>query len=478
MNKSKMNFKTLLAGVFSIALPVACQNLLSTTGSMVDTAMIGSIGETSVGAVGLCAEFSSLMFSCYWGLMGGGMLFFSQFYGAKDDEGINKAYGMTLTSMMTVAFIFAALAVFAPEFVMSIYTDKEVYREIGAKYLRIVGIGYIFSVYSMAMNGLLRSTDQVRIPLIASIASVCTNIFFNWVLIFGHLGAPAMGVEGAAVATVIASIVNALLILILARIKGYHYLFNVSKHFKWTKALTKEFYIKCFPIICNEIAIGISNLVINMVLGRQAEETIAALAVFRTIEGLVIAFFSGFSNASGVLVGNRVGAGKHEEAFYIANRCVYLCASTILFVVLGIYAFRTPLLHLLGLFGISFNYAVEMLLVYCVIAVLRMSNWISNDTFRASGDAITGTCLEIGFMYVLNLPLLCLSGLVWKLPFLFVFICSYIDEPIRFVIMQIHMHSGGWVRPVTEKGRESLPEFRQNHPLKIFFTKWGIKEYN
>lgn len=474
--KVSMTNKQFLSAVFSIAFPVACQNLLTTTGSMIDTVMIGSIGETSVGAVGLCAQFSSLMFSCYWGLLGGGILFFSQYWGSRDEDGINRSYGMTLASMLTVGIIFGILGAFFPNFIMSIYTDKEIYREIGTKYLRIVGFAYPLQVYSMAMSGLLRSTERVRIPLFASIASVCTNMILNWILIFGHCGFRPMGVEGAAVATPCAAIVNVSVVLIASKATGFDYLFNFSRHFKWSKESTVYFYKKCFPIICNELAMGISNMIINMVLGRQAVEAIAALAVFRTLEGLVITFFSGFSSASGVLVGNRVGAGKHEEAFFIANRCIYLCASIIFAVCIFLVSAHTPLLRIMGLTSSSFDYATQMLIAYCVIAVLRMSNWISNDTCRSSGDAITGTVMEIVFMYALNIPLLCLSGLYWHLPFLFVFICSYIDEPIRFVLMQIHMHSGGWVRPVTDVGRGALPEFRATHPLRFFWTKMGLKE--
>ncbi len=471
-----MTYKDFLKSVFAIALPVALQNLLTTTGSMVDTMMIGSIGETSVGAVGLCAQFSSLMLSCYWGILGGGILFFSQYWGSKDEDGLTRSYGMMLSCMLAIGLIFGSLAHFFPSTVMRIYTDKEIYQEIGVKYLRIVGMAYPLQIYSVAASGLLRSTERVKIPLVASIASVLTNLFLNWVFIFGNLGAPRLEVEGAAYATLCAAIVNVLVVVIYSRAKGYKYLVQITKHFEWNVEAIQLFFKKCAPIICNELAIGVSNLIINMVLGRQATEAIAALAVFRTIEGLVIAFFSGFSSAASVLVGNRVGAGKHEEAFVIANRCVYLCAGTIFIVCICIVGAHTPLLHAMGLKSEAFNYATMMLVTYCVIAVLRMSNWISNDTGRASGDAVTGTVLEIVFMYVLNIPLICLGGLVWHLPFLIVFIFSYIDEPIRFVLMQVHMHSGGWVRPVTKMGKDALPAFRQKHPLKFFWTRMGIRE--
>ena len=123
--KSSFPWRTFLRQVAVIAIPVALQNLLTTTGSMVDTMMLAPLGETTVGAIGLCAQFTSLMFSGYWGFVGGGMLFFAQYYGAKDDDGIHRSYGITLSCMMTVAAIFACLALLAPDWVMRVYTDRK-----------------------------------------------------------------------------------------------------------------------------------------------------------------------------------------------------------------------------------------------------------------------------------------------------------------------------------------------------------------
>ena len=162
-------WKNFLKNVAVIAVPVALQNLLTTTGSMVDTMMLAPLGETTVGAVGLCAQFSSLMFSCYWGFVGGGMLFFAQYWGAKDDDGINRSYGMTLACMMTVAITFALLATLASETVMRVYTDKAAIQEIGIRYLRIVGFAYPLQILAMAMSALLRSTQRVKIPLFGAI---------------------------------------------------------------------------------------------------------------------------------------------------------------------------------------------------------------------------------------------------------------------------------------------------------------------
>ena len=315
MERTAFNWKDFLGKVAVIAIPVALQNLLTTTGSMIDTMMIASLGQTEVGAVGLCAQFSSLMFSCYWGFIGGGMLFFSQYWGAKDHKGIHRSYGLTLTCMMTVAFVFCILALFFPEAVMRLYTDKPSIQQIGVEYLRIVGFAYPLMVFSMAMAALLRCTERVRIPLYGSIAAVIVNVFLNWVFIFGHLGIPAMGVRGAALATVIAQSVSILVVIFLAKRNGHPYLLAVRKHFRWQKPLVREYFRKCAPIIMNEVFIGAGNMVINIVLGRQPEEAIAAIAVFRTLEGLIIGFFAGFANAASVLVGKEVGAGHIDTAY-------------------------------------------------------------------------------------------------------------------------------------------------------------------
>lgn len=451
-NRNKFPWRQFLKSVAVIAIPVALQNLLTTTASMVDTIMIAPLGENSVGAIGLCAQFSSLMFAGYWGFVGGGTLFFSQYWGAKDDDGICRSYGMTLTCMMAVGLFFGILAVTNPELIMRIYTDKPALQEIGVQYLRIAGFAYPMQVFSMAMSTLLRSTEKVRIPLYGSIASVAVNLFLNWVFIFGNLGAPAMGVRGAALATLCAAVVNVSTIAVFAKATGNPHIFKFSRHFRWTGASTSEYFTKCFPIICNEVLIGVGNMVINIVLGRQSEEAIAAIAVYRVLEGLVIGFFGGFSNASSVLVGKCVGSGELRTAYERAWRIVYMCASVIFLTTVTLVLVRRPLLTAMSLSGQSYIYACSILFVYVIIATLRLSNWTQNDTFRASGDSTYGTVLEIAFMYALVLPCVCVSGFVLKVPFIVLFICCYIDEPIRFVLMQRHLYSGKWIRPVTPQG--------------------------
>lgn len=442
--------------VATIAVPVALQNLLNTTAGMVDTIMVAPLGERAVGALGLCAQFSSLMFSSYWGFFGGGMLFISQYWGSGEDDGIERSYGMTTVCMMSVGVLFSALAVFAPGTVMRLYTDKPAIAELGVRYLRIAGFAYLLQVFSMAMNCLLRATERVKIPMIASVVSVASNIFLNWVFIYGHLGFPAMGIRGAAVATLCAAAVNVGAILLLARRAGCRYLFHIRGQFRWTRPALAVFFRKCFPILCNEILAGIGNMAINVTLGRQPEDIIAAVAVFRTLEGIIIGFFAGFSSASSVLVGKSVGGGEPELAFLRARRIIYLCSGVIFAANLLLFAARRPILTGLSLRGDAYRAGETMLFIYGIASVFRMGNWIHNDTFRVAGDAVFGTVLEMAFMYAVMLPSVLLAAFVWHLPFPAIFALCYVDEPIRYVLMQARFYSRKWIKPVTDVGKAAL----------------------
>ena len=470
-NSTHYPWKRFLRQIAVIAVPVALQNLLTTTGSMVDTMMIASLGQTEVGAVGLCAQFSSLMFAGYWGFVGGGMLFFAQYWGAKDGDGINRSYGLTLTCMMSVSLLFCLLAVCFPETVMRMYTDKTAIQKIGVEYLRIAGFSYPLTVFSMAMAALLRCTGRVRLPLYGSVAGVASNIFLNWVLIFGNLGAPALGVRGAALATVLAQGISIAVVIILARAFRHPYLLAVRRHFRWSSAFIRIYLRKCFPIICNEVLIGLGNMVINIVLGRQPEEAIAALAVFRTLEGLVIGFFAGFSNAASVLVGTQVGAGRLHKAYGRAWRLIYLCQFFIALLGAALIALHTPILSVMGMRGESFRLAFGMVCIYIAFGIIRMGNWTQNDTFRSAGDATYGTVLEIVFMWLLVLPCVCVSGLVLHWPTLAVFAMCYVDEPIRYGLMQRHLFSGKWIRPVTQEGREALKTFNPKDKEPVYHNE-------
>lgn len=461
--------RAFLKSVIRIGLPIALQNLLVNASTMIDTMMVGSYGRSLgaaygdiiLSAVGLGSQYASLFFSAFFGFTSGGIVFFCQFWGARDEQGIRRAYGLATSCMLVVALLMGGAALLAPGFVLGIYTDKSEIIQVGIPYLRLVGLYFPLQALGMAMSALLRSTERVKLPLLASIFSQVTNVVINWLLIFGKFGLPELGVTGAAVGTLAGGLVYVVILYVYCILDRNTLILRVKEHYRWTRAFVRLYFTKCAPILANEILYGVGQLMINIVMGRQPEAGIAAMTVFRSIERLIFAFFSGFTNASAVIVGKHIGAGEPAEGLAAAKRFAFLCPLVTFVVCLLIVAARGPLLGLFGLTGEALAYGKVMLLIYVVAGTLRTCNYIINDTFRAGGETVYGTVVEIACLLLVTVPMVFLGGMVWHLPFLAVFALMFIDDPIRLPAMFRRLYSGRWIKPVTPEGQEAMPAFHQ-----------------
>ncbi len=455
------DWRNFFKAVFTLAFPIALQNLLSTTASMVDTIMIGSQGELAVAAVGVCSQITSLFFSCYFGLAGGALLFFSQYWGAKNIKGINKTFGISIVCVLIIAFVFAGFAIGRPDLILGLYTDKVNIINIGIPYIRIIGFSYPLMVATMVINFLLRSTERVKAPLVCSIAGIVVNVTLNWLLIYGRFGLPKMGPSGAAIGTLCSAIVNFILLLFWLLRDRSEVRLRIKDMFGWEKEFVGTYFRKCFPIVCNELLYGVGQMLINIVIGHQDESAIAAMAAFRVLEGFVFAFFAGLSDASSVVVGKEVGAGNHMSGYKYMKKFAFLCPA-ITFVIVAIFvSINQPLLGLFGLGAQALTYGKYMLLIYLVMGTIRTCNYIMNSCYRAGGDPIFGTVLEIVCLFLIAVPATWVSGMILHLPFLAVFAFVYTDEIIRLIFELWYTKSGRWVKPVTEEGMATLEDFRK-----------------
>ena len=447
-------------GLAAVGLPVALQNLLTNSLTLVDSLMIGRLGESAVAAVGVAGQFSHLMFGFYWGICCGGTTFFAQYFGAHDERGIRRAYGLTLALVLAVGLMFGLAAVCAPELVMRMYTDEPEVQVLGVRYIRIVGLSYIMTTFSMALSCLMRSIEQVRLPLIASVASLCVNTLLNYVLIFGHMGAPALGVEGAAIASCVAAAVN-LGVLLGAAFRGRSIACTGWRQmFAWPSEFVAEYARKCAPIVANETFYGLALMTVNMVIGRQGEANMAAMTIFRTVEGLIYAFFRGLSSACTTMVGKRVGAGELERAVDYARwyaRFTPLVAVAVSLMVLSV---NRPLLALFDVGQGVRDMVVMMLWAYAVLAPFRYCDYVQVYAFRAGGESRMGMIFEIGGIWLITAPLTALCGLVWRLPFMWVYLATFVEEIVKLPIETHYLHTLKWLRPVTPEGRAALERLR------------------
>ena len=384
--KSKMSWKDYLQVMITIALPIAFQNLLTTTASMVDTIMIGGQGERCVAAVGICSQIGSLFFSCYWGLASSSILFFSQYWGAKDEKGINKTFGLTFLCMSVVSFAFAAVCILNPSFLLGVYTDKTAIIEEAAPYMRIVGFAYPLQTFAVLISFLLRTTERVKAPLICSIVSLVVNFCINYVLIYGKFGMPKMGVAGAAVGTLASGAVNLILLFLYLLRSKCSVSLHLSQMFVFKGGFIRRYLMNAFPILCNELLYGVGQMLVNIVIGHQDESAIAAMAAFRVCEGFVYAFFGGLSNATSVVVGQAVGAGDHMRAYRFMKRSALFCPLITFAIVLTCAVLHQPLLSLFGLGDTAMVYGMYMLYIYLFFGSVRTCNYIMNEGYRAAGE--------------------------------------------------------------------------------------------
>lgn len=457
--KSNFDLRVFFRTVATIALPIALQNLLVTTASMVDTIMIGSQGELAVAAVGIGSQISSLFFSCYFGFVGGALLFFAQYWGAHDTDGINRTFGISLLAVLAVGLGFGAVAIAAPRFLLSVYTDKESIIDLAEPYIRIVGFSYPLLVVTQIISFLMRSTERVKAPLIGSAAGIVVNFCLNWLLINGNWGFPRMGPAGAAVGTLASTVVNFIVVLVFLLRDNTRVRLEIRKIFDFSGGFAGAYFKNCLPVIANEFLYGVGQLLINMVMGRQVESAIAAMAAYRVLEGFVFAFFGGLADASSVVVGREIGAGRIMSGYRYMKGFAVLCPAITFTIMAIFFCINGPLLGLFGLGAEAMFYGKYMILIFMFAGAIRTCNYIMNIGFRAGGDPVFGTVVEIGALFAISVPFTWLSGMVWQLPFLAVFAFVYTDELLRFVIEIFRTKSCKWIKPVTPQGIAAMPAF-------------------
>jgi len=281
----------------------------------------------------------------------------------------------------------------------------------------------------------------------------------NWLLIYGNCGLPVLGVRGAAIASVLAAAVNFVIIMTVSTHHGDVLAEATRGIWKIDFRFMGEFFRKAMPIICNELFYGLAVLVINMVLGRQGAANLSALTVFRTLEGLIFAFFMGFANASSVMVGKSIGAGALEQGLRESKRFFALCPAITLLVCLLVLLLREPII---GLFGVGDDVSatiVSMLVLYVFTAPMRTANYIQVNMYRAGGETKAGMFLEVGGIWIFGVPLVCLTGLVWGAPFIIIFLMIYVEDMVKLFIEPVYLFSARWIKPVTPQGKAELEAF-------------------
>ena len=447
----------------ALAIPIALQNMLTASFSLIDTLMVGQLGPIALSATGMAGQWSWLLNMVIFGIASGASVFIAQYWGNKDIDGIHRSLGIATVSALILSVIFTIVAATAPEGVITIFNKDPEVIESGANYLRYACYSYPAIALTSLLGSTLRSTERVRLPMIVSGISALTNGVLNYLLIF-----PAgLGVKGAAIATVISSWLGLALLLVISLIQKNIIIASPKKLFCFTRSSLAEFFRKTSPVILNETMWGLGTVVYNVIFSNMGYEEFAAITIVRTFENLLFCFFIGICNACCVMVGKEIGSGEIREAVRDTKR--FNIIMPILSVASGIIAIalRSPLV---SLFNIGDQYSAHtlgiaeaILIIYGVwITVRNIPFLVIVGIFRPGGDTTTGMKWEIFILWLFAIPVTAIMAYFVKLPFLAVYATMYLCEDIpKAIIFMIHYFSGKWIRPVTKEGRAALEEYNK-----------------
>ena len=445
ISKEKNFYKLIL----SIALPIALQNLITFAVSMIDT-MLGSLGEVQLSAASIGNNLFFILMILIFGLAGGSNILISQYWGKGDVKTIHKILSIMYRGCIIIAAIFIAIATIFPVSFMKIYTtDARVIQE-GATYLRVVAIGYIFYAITNATIMMLRSVKTVKISLVVYSASLIVNAFFNYILIFGRFGAPALGVKGAAIATVIARITEFTIVLIFM-VKFENKISLKARHlFKVDKLILKDFLTNCTPVLFNEFLWSTGSTMISIIIGRLGTETVAANSISNVVFQFVTVFIFGLSNATAVIIGNTIGEGRNEKAKEYSRTVGVL--SIIMGAMAGcvILIIRPIVVDFYNVSQTTKDIAIQIMNSMSIIVIFQSFGvTLMMGVLRGGGDAKFVLVNDIIFLWLVAIPCGFLTAFVLKWPIAAVFFVVKSDEIIKSIIASVRVLSGKWVRNVT-----------------------------
>ncbi len=439
------------AAALPLIIPIALQNLLMTSFRLVDTLMVGRLGDVSIAAVGLAGWASFFVELLAFGMSSGGAVFVAQYHGANNRAGMLRTYGMLLLFMVPLGLVFTLGVGLFPAQVMQLFTDDPALIAEGVKYLQFACVSYFSLTLNLALSTMLRCTEQVKIPMITSGIAAGLNAVLNYIFIFGAFGLPAMGVAGAGLATAISSLINPILMLIISFVRKTIVVSPLKEVFA-IKGFFKPFWGRALPVLLNEFFWSISILVVNMVFGRMGTDNYAALTVERTIEGLVFVFFVGICNACNILVGKSIGGGDIERGKTYSRRFMALTPIIGIFAGILIIALRYPLISLFDLSETAKHTARTLLVIFAIDAVVRYIPYVEVvGIFRAGGDTRMGLITDVVCHYLFIMPSVILGGLVWKLPFITTYIIMLVVDDISKLLITIpYYRTMRWIKPIAQ----------------------------
>ncbi len=435
--------------VAAIAIPVSLQQLISIGVNMMDTIMLGNLGEIQLSASSLANQFINIFHCICMGLGMGASVLTSRYWGAKDIASLKKSATIMFRICIAISLVFTAATFAAPAGIMMMFSEEKTVIAAGIIYLLWSAPSYLLHGLSLTTTIVLRSMRKTGLPLLTSIGAFFVNIFFNWVFIFGKLGAPRMEIAGAALGTLIARVFE------FAVICGYFFLvekeiaYRIRDLFADCRDMIKEVIRVSLPVMISDSLLGFGNSAVSMVIGHLGASFTSANAITAVVVQLSTVFILGIANASGVITGNTLGEGKVKEAqahgytFWDMGLLIGVLGAGLIMLI------SEPVINFYNITDGTKKIARELMRAISFIVVFQAQNTtLTKGVLRGGGDTKFLMVVDIIFLWLVSIPLGAMAGLIWGFSPFWIYVCLKLDQVIKAVWCIFRLRSGKWIKKI------------------------------
>lgn len=438
--------------VFALVIPMALQNLINVGVTAADVIMLGKVGEKALSGASLAGQVQYIMVLFLFGLTSGATVLTAQYWGKGDRKTIEKILGLGMKAAIIVTAIFTVAALLIPELLMRIFTNDPAVISEGVKYLRIVAFSYVFMGITQVYLYIMRSVERVVVATVVYLISLLCNVVLNAIFIFGLLGCPAMGIQGAALGTLAARFVELVLVFGYARLLNRDIKFRFRYLLRTEKLLLKDFLRYAMPVVMNEVMWGLGTAANTAILGHMGSAAVAANSVAQVARQLATVVAFGLSSATAIYLGKTIGEKKFEHAKAYAHR--FLLLSVVMGAVGGVIILASAPITaaVLSLTPAAKSYLKFMFFVMSYFVIAQSFNTtMVVGTFRSGGDTRFGLIMDVSTMWGCSILFGFLAAFVfhWGVPVVYIILMS--DELIKVPITWIRYRSYKWLKDVTRE---------------------------
>lgn len=435
----------------AIAIPVTLQGLLNNALNVIDTIMIGNLGEAPLAAVGLANKVFFVLSLILFGVASGSTVLTAQYWGKKDVYNVRRVLGISLCIGVSAAMLFCIAGAFFPSKIMRIFTPDTSAISLGAGYLAIVALSYPLQAVSQCYTFFYRALNKVKFTVIITGVAIVINAVINYTLIFGKFGFEPMGIRGAALGTLIARGFECAAILTTVYISKTAGAAKPRELFCFDKPFVRSFIRIATPVILNESIWGLGVTMYSLVYGRMGISSVATITATQIVEEMFVAAFAGLASATGVVLGNEMGADKLDSAKRHAS--IFLKSNIVFSIVLGITLIlvRRPLISLFGLDAEVTENAVKCLLIFACYMPFKTNNYVNIvGILRSGGDTRYALFLDFSGVWAIGVPMAVLGGLILKQPVYIVYAMVLSEEIYKSLVGYRRYRKRKWLKNIVK----------------------------